>query len=85
MCCLSCAAHTGSFWLAKPEKKKLAIGLVLFIGTFLHGTFFIACDYGLYWVMDMVRREGVLVTQEQGACVRDTIMLAMYCSISCMT
>ena len=79
MLCVVCRAlSTGSFWLAKPEKKKLAIGLVLFIGTFLHGTFFIACDYGLYWVMDMVRREGVLVTQEQGACARDTRTRCVY-------
>ena len=52
--------------MAKPEIKKLATGVILFLGTVFHAGFYMACDFGLYWLLSMVREHGELVTQEQG-------------------
>ena len=57
---------SGSLWLVKPERKKLALGCVFFTVTVLHGSFFMLVDFGLFWLMRMLRTHGELVTQEEG-------------------
>ncbi len=55
-----------SLRLARPERKKLLAGVVMLIATALHAGFYVACDYGLYWILNMVRVHGELKLHPPG-------------------
>ena len=47
----SCRLSRGELW-------KLTRGGVVLLAAFMQGAFFMSCDLGLYWVLDMVRKHG---------------------------
>ena len=55
--------HLDTYHLSKGEKQKLTIGLVLLGGSIANAVFYLALDYGLYWVLDLIRRHGDLHLQ----------------------
>lgn len=42
--------------MAAKEKQKLARGLLLLTLTGFHAGFYLLCDYGLYWILDIIRK-----------------------------
>jgi hypothetical protein len=40
--------------LARREIKALAKGLILLLISMSHAGFYIMCDFGLYWILDML-------------------------------
>lgn len=52
--------NANSLRLAKSERKKMIIGLVLLSASLLNCGFYLALDYGLYWLLTMIREHGDL-------------------------
>ena len=48
--------------MVRSEKVKLLAGIIVFLGTALHAGFYLSCDYGLYWLLSMIRFHGKLKT-----------------------
>ncbi|XP_013388561.1 DC-STAMP domain-containing protein 2 isoform X2 [Lingula anatina] len=51
--------------LAKPEKKKLVRGLIMLAGSFMHASFYMYCDMGLYTLLDLIRTHAELKTHSE--------------------
>ncbi|RUS84288.1 hypothetical protein EGW08_007932, partial [Elysia chlorotica] len=47
---------TFSYFMTKNEITKLIKGLLFWLFGVFHATYYIICDYSLYWVLDLVRR-----------------------------
>jgi hypothetical protein len=57
---------TGSIVLTKPERRKLLMGLIMLIVTMLHASFYLICDYGLYWTLNMLMHNMHMDFNEDG-------------------
>ncbi|XP_041370273.1 DC-STAMP domain-containing protein 2-like [Gigantopelta aegis] len=44
-----------SLWLTRQEAKKMFKGIVMLVFSVVHGTFFMMCDYGLYWLLHLIQ------------------------------
>ncbi|KAK3612459.1 hypothetical protein CHS0354_032073 [Potamilus streckersoni] len=47
--------YSNSLRLANKEKRKLIIGIVLFVVSAFNAGFYLACDYGLYTILELIR------------------------------
>ncbi|XP_059165100.1 DC-STAMP domain-containing protein 2-like [Physella acuta] len=47
---------TFSYMMTKSEIKKLIKGVMFWLFAAFHATYYIICDYGLYWILSLIRR-----------------------------
>ncbi|KAJ8303057.1 hypothetical protein KUTeg_019453 [Tegillarca granosa] len=47
--------NSRSIYMAMCEKRKLAKGLVLLLLSMCHAGFYMACDFALYWLLNMMK------------------------------
>ncbi|XP_074653206.1 DC-STAMP domain-containing protein 2-like [Tubulanus polymorphus] len=61
-------ASSLSPFLVGPEKVKLITGVVFLAGMLLHTVFYLACDYGLYWLLYLIKKHAeVKIYQDRPA------------------
>ncbi|XP_069113575.1 DC-STAMP domain-containing protein 2-like [Argopecten irradians] len=48
---------TRSIRLARREKSKLAKGIMMLVVNLIYTSFYIICDYSLYWLLDLLRTQ----------------------------
>ena len=60
------------------------IAFIMFGTAVLHGAFYISCDAGLYWLLDMLKRHGRLtVTETSEYSLFDTFLYLYLIRLSC--
>ena len=62
----TCHGVVASLQLARHERRKLVVGLVFLVGSGVHIGFQLGLDYGLYWMLTMIRTHGELRVHNDG-------------------